>query len=1012
MPWLEKDPSKSLLQTLFAISNGMSSDNPDYMQLCKVVALENCQDGKWSPFVCMLALCNVLNLKISSFCPENSDPQISHLPFDIFNTSISPRNCKHSESINLFWCNQERTSIDVCQICLPDHVMPLFVITERTLHLGQIPKAPLSCRKQSKIPFPPLSMPLPHQSHACSFPSPELPAGHAKRELYLGNSTKEDSFSIISSEVAVTPSPVSEYDIGNFYETGFMLDAQKKYDVICNIWRPYETFLFPSKLVCGKNRKFNFSWLTLFPWLVYSCKLDGAFCLPCVLFGRRIGPNSSKLQRLLSSPYTDWSGAITRFKQHEERSEVHKTSLLTMNTFLNVMKEDIKPVNYICSKLIDDAVEKNKKKLLPILKTVILCARQNIPLRGHRDDSSYYGTADCGNFQALLDFRVDSGDKILEEHFRTAPKNATYRSKTTQNELICCSAEIVTNKIVDEIKQGRFFSILADEVADCSNKEQMPLVLRYVDPEGEIQERFVKFIHCDTGTSGKALATKIVNCITNELKLDVQNCRGQCYDGAGNMAGKYAGVAARIAEINSKALYTHCFSHRLNLCVASSCSIQKVKNAMEKMRQVANLFTYSTKKQLLLDEMVHSVMPGYKHTKLIDVCQTRWVLRIDGICRFLEMYPAVVAAVTVMSENVDNEWSNSASDAYGFLSLLRNFDFIITLVILKNCLGYTRSATIQLQGAHIDIIKGLSEINIMKRSLTTVRNLIDQYHNVWFEEASSIAENIGAAVCFPRIVSTQINRSNIPATNAVDYYKRNIAIPFLDHILNELSSRFSDEHLVAYNCISIVPAVMKQQYNTTGHKRQHNELTNLEVDVTKDHSSNAADLFTSSGRIKVQRIDKPWKRALFNFCKQYVNDMPNISSLSHEFDNWESAWRDCPAETAPDTLSKTMKLINPVSFPNIYTVLKILAVLPVTSCTCERSASTIRILKTYLRSNMSQDRLNGLGIIHSQRDIKIDLDSVIKLYSRKHQRKLKLNNILNSDTAFHEDDESATSEQY
>ena len=80
------------------------------------------------------------------------------------------------------------------------------------------------------------------------------------------------------------------------------------------------------------------------------------------------------------------------------------------------------------------------------------------------------------------------------------------------------------------------------------------------------------------------------------------------------------------------------------------------------------------KKQRLPHEMVHSVMPRYKHTNLIDVCQTCWVLQLDRICRFLEMYPAVVAAVTVMTETVDNEWNSSASHAYRFLSLLQNCD--------------------------------------------------------------------------------------------------------------------------------------------------------------------------------------------------------------------------------------------------------------------------------------------------------------------------------------------------
>ena len=43
----------------------------------------------------------------------------------------------------------------------------------------------------------------------------------------------------------------------------------------------------------------------------------------------------------------------------------------------------------------------------------------------------------------------------------------------------------------------RHFSIFADEVSVCSNKEQMPLMIRYSGRENNIQERFLKFIHCD-----------------------------------------------------------------------------------------------------------------------------------------------------------------------------------------------------------------------------------------------------------------------------------------------------------------------------------------------------------------------------------------------------------------------------------------------------------------------------------------------------------------------------------
>ena len=70
-----------------------------------------------------------------------------------------------------------------------------------------------------------------------------------------------------------------------------------------------------------------------------------------------------------------------------------------------------------------------------IVKTVIFCGQNNIPLRGKRDDNPDDRNLQ-GNFQALLEFRIDSGDLKLKEHLENAPRNATYRSKTIQNEII------------------------------------------------------------------------------------------------------------------------------------------------------------------------------------------------------------------------------------------------------------------------------------------------------------------------------------------------------------------------------------------------------------------------------------------------------------------------------------------------------------------------------------------------------------------------------------------------
>ena len=112
-------------------------------------------------------------------------------------------------------------------------------------------------------------------------------------------------------------------------------------------------------------------------------------------------------------------------------------------------------------------INKNREKLKSILSSVVLCGKQNIPLRGHRDDSSHIEDVSV-NCSTRLSRFCRSGDIILKEHFENANRNATYRSKTIQNELIDTCGEFITKGIIDKIKEAQYFAIMADEsVRSC-----------------------------------------------------------------------------------------------------------------------------------------------------------------------------------------------------------------------------------------------------------------------------------------------------------------------------------------------------------------------------------------------------------------------------------------------------------------------------------------------------------------------------------------------------------------
>ena len=338
---------------------------------------------------------------------------------------------------------------------------------------------------------------------------------------------------------------VNKYDIGLYIKR--KLQPNDIYDIE-NLWRPERTFEITmdgnGESKPKRRKRFLSNWFNDYEWLSYSKLYDGAFCYPCVFFGHGPGHNSGKLNLLFKSPLTGWTSVTSKFNHHQTNCKMHSDAVVAMENFRSIKRGEMQAINTQLDQQRKTRVRKNRQKLLPIVKTVAFCGKQTIPLRGHRDDETCQETShNKGNFQELLDFRIDSGDTVLKEHFESAPKNATYRSKTVQNEMIDSLGEQIQDTIVNEIKKAGIFSILADETPDISRKEQLAISLRYVDSEGIIQEKFVKFVECDSGTSAKAITEKIKAAIS-DLGLDISNVRGQGYDGASNMSGKNAGVGS------------------------------------------------------------------------------------------------------------------------------------------------------------------------------------------------------------------------------------------------------------------------------------------------------------------------------------------------------------------------------------------------------------------------------------------------------------------------------------
>ena len=103
---------------------------------------------------------------------------------------------------------------------------------------------------------------------------------------------------------------------------------------------------------------------------------------------------------------------------------------------------------------------------------------------------------------------------------------------------------------------------MADEVTDSSNREQVVVCLCSVDEKFAAHEDFVCIEKVDSIEANVLVG--VLKEVLKDMKLSSVDCRGQCYDGAANMAGIRSGVATQICEIEQQAVFTHCYGYALN----------------------------------------------------------------------------------------------------------------------------------------------------------------------------------------------------------------------------------------------------------------------------------------------------------------------------------------------------------------------------------------------------------------------------------------------------------------
>nr|XP_015836604.1 PREDICTED: zinc finger MYM-type protein 1-like isoform X2 [Tribolium castaneum] len=249
-----------------------------------------------------------------------------------------------------------------------------------------------------------------------------------------------------------------------------------------------------------------------------------------------------------------------------------------------------------------------------------------------------------------------------------------------------------------------------------------------------------------------------------------------------------------------------------------------------------------------------------------------------------------------------------------------------------------------LQSNSIDLKKAADAINDTISVLQNKRENADVIYRQLFEEAKEVAGQLDVEIKCPRIVSRQIHRANNqPAQSAEEYFRRAIYIPLLDSIINDLEDRMSLEVLNLFQLSVFMPK---------------SEYSNQDIETVKQLATDYTLLL----------------------------DNTPVSVVVNEYRLWMMKWQR--SQDMPQSISDLILNCDIEMYPNIRKFLCIMATLPVSIATAERSFSTLRRIKSWLRAAMVEERLTGLALLHVHKNIPIEADEVITRFGRRRKRKI------------------------